>query len=112
MRVGLEHLDDLFLLRYADIYGMHRVPVSAQSDSVRLLNELRERIAAVETEKAALSLKDLAVNGKDLLALGLPSGKHIGRILNELFQCVLDAPSMNTREQLLTVAARKKSEYV
>ncbi|MDE7139140.1 MAG: polynucleotide adenylyltransferase, partial [Treponemataceae bacterium] len=45
-----------------------------------------------------------AVNGNDLLALGIPAGRHIGRILHELFQCVLDDPAMNEREQLLRVA--------
>ncbi|MBQ7158728.1 MAG: HD domain-containing protein [Treponema sp.] len=104
VRVGLENIDNLFLLRYADIYGMHRVPVVANSETVRNLNELRDRIVRVEAEKSARSLKDLAVNGKDLMALGIPAGKQIGRILNELFQCVLDDPAMNEREKLLTVA--------
>lgn len=104
VRVGMENVEDLFLLRYADIYGMHRVPVVANSETVRNLNDLRDRIERVEAEKSALSLKDLAVNGKDLLALGIPAGKQIGRILNELFQCVLDDPKMNEREKLLRVA--------
>ncbi len=97
-------MENLFLLRYADIYGMHRLPLAGKSETVRNLNELRDRIAKVEAEKSARSLKDLAVNGKDLMALGIPAGKQIGRILNELFQCVLDDPAMNEREKLLTVA--------
>ena len=104
VRVGLDNIDNLFQLRYADIYGMHRVPVVANSETVRNLNELRDRIDRVEAEKSALSLKDLAVNGKDLIALGIPAGKQIGHILNELFQCVLDDPAMNEREKLLRVA--------
>ena len=95
----------------ADIYGMHRVPVVATSDTVRNLNELRDRIAKVEAEKSARSLKDLAVNGKDLLALGIPAGKQVGRILNELFQCVLDDPAMNERERLLTVAKNLSKDF-
>ena len=110
VRVGIENIENLFLLRYADIYGMHRVPVVATSDTVRNLNALRDRIAKVEAEKSARSLKDLAVNGNDLLALGIPAGKHVGRILNELFQCVLDDPEMNTREQLLRVAGNLKTQ--
>ena len=106
VRVGLENIDDLFLLRYADIYGMHRTPLAATSETVRLLNELKDRIQALSHEKSALSLKAVAVNGNDLLALGIPKGRHIGQLLNELFQCVLDAPAMNTREQLLLVAKR------
>ena len=110
VRIGLENMENLFLLRYADIYGMHRVPVVATSDTVKKLNDLRDRIAKVEAEKSAHSLKDLAVNGKDLLAIGIPAGKQIGRILNELFQCVLDDPAMNEREQLLAVAGKLKEQ--
>ena len=104
VRVGAENIDDLLLLRRADIYGMHRVPVAAGSPAARSLDELRDRISVVEAEKSARSLKDLAVNGNDLLALGIPAGKHVGRILHELFQCVLDDPAMNERERLLRVA--------
>lgn len=104
VRVGAENIDDLLLLRRADIYGMHRVPVAAGSPAARNLDELRDRISVVEAEKSARSLKDLAVNGNDLLALGIPAGKHVGRILHELFQCVLDDPAMNERERLLRVA--------
>ena len=108
VRVGKENIENLFLLRYADLYGMHRTPVNARSENVRLLNELKDRIAAIEAEKSAQSLKDLAVNGHDLMELGIPSGRQIGYILNELFQCVLDDPAMNTKEKLLTVAQRLK----
>ena len=38
------------------------------------------------------------------MKIGIPSGKKLGFILNELFQCVLDDPEMNEREKLLTVA--------
>ena len=104
VRIGLENMENLFLLRYADIYGMHRVPVVATSDTVKKLNDLRDRIAKVEAEKSAHSLKDLAVNGNDLIKEGLKPGKRLGAILQELFQCVLDDPEMNEKEKLLKVA--------
>ena len=40
------------------------------------------------------------------MEIGIPSGKKIGFILNELFQTVLDDPSMNDREKLLEVAVK------
>ena len=104
VRVGKENVEDLFLLRYADVYGMHRTVLDARSETVRLLIELKDRIAKIEAEKSAQSLKDLAVNGRDLMDLGIPAGRQIGYILNELFQCVLDDPAMNTKEKLLNLA--------
>ncbi len=110
VRVGLENIRDLFDLRYADIYGMHRCKVDASSPSVKLLNTLSDRIRKLEEDKCALSLKDMAVNGTDLIKNGIPAGPLMGRILNELFQCILEDPSMNTREQLLNIAQNLMKE--
>ena len=46
----------------------------------------------------------MKVNGKDLIAAGIPAGKHLGMILGELFQCVLDDPAMNEKERLMELA--------
>lgn len=64
--------------------------------------------AAVETvlrEQPELTVKDLAVNGHDLMALGL-SGKAIGETLNELLSQVLDEKTPNNKEALLDAAAK------
>lgn len=108
VRVKPECVNDLFDLRLADIYGMHNVSVQPNSQPVHYLNELSDRIKKVSEEKTALSLKDIAVNGKDLMEIGVPAGKELGRILQELFQTVLDDPAMNTREKLLNVAKHIK----
>ena len=105
IRVGHEHLDDLFDLRLADMYGMHNLPIEYKySAAISLLVELKDRIAAELDKKNALSLKDLAVNGKDLIEAGIPAGKKLGLILNHLLDCVIEDPEMNTKEKLLEVA--------
>lgn len=104
IRIGLENLDNLIAVRLADIYGMHRVPVVQGSPAVCNLNELRERIDKLSKDKCALSLKDLRVNGNDLIKEGIPSGKVLGCILQELFETVIDSPEMNDKEKLLSLA--------
>lgn len=106
VRVQSENVEDLFSLRFADIYGMHKIPVNPMNEAVQKVFTLRERIREVQSKEAALSLKDLAVNGNDLIKAGIPAGKKLGAILNELFQCVLDDPEMNSREKLLDVAKK------
>lgn len=54
-----------------------------------------------------LSIKELAVNGKDLIALGLKPGKEIGELLQELLDMVLGSPELNNREALLEIVKRK-----
>lgn len=104
-RVGAQNIDALFDLRLADIYGMKRVEVRLHDTAVcgKLL-ELRERVDGVLSKKSAMGLKDLAVNGGDLIALGIPAGKKMGAILKELFEAVTDDPAMNNRDQLLALA--------
>ena len=105
VRVGSENVEDLIDLRLADMYGKYNEPVRMHdTESCQLLIELQERIKKIEDSKQALSLKDLAVNGKDLIATGIPAGKKIGVILNELFETVLEDPEMNKKDKLLEIA--------
>ena len=107
IRAKPECLEDLYDLRLADMFGMHNEKVELRySESVKLLLELKDRIEAELQKNNALTLKSLAVNGRDLMAAGIPSGKELGRILNELLECVLEDPSMNEREKLLEVAKK------
>ena len=47
-----------------------------------------------------VSLKNLAITGKELIAMGVPAGRQMGEILNSLLMLVLDNPQFNDREQL------------
>jgi poly(A) polymerase/tRNA nucleotidyltransferase (CCA-adding enzyme) len=66
--------------------------------------ELKKRIKQVLDESTALSIKDLAINGNDLAAMGIPQGPTMGIILNQLLETVLDDPKQNTVETLSTIA--------
>lgn len=105
VRVKAENLEDLFDLRLADIYGMHNAPVRGQdSPTIALLNELSDRVKKETEKNCALSLKNLAVNGRDLMEAGIPAGKELGKVLEELLETVLDDPEQNTKEKLLLIA--------
>ena len=47
------------------------------------------------------SLKDLAVNGRDVTAVGIAPGPEVGRILNGLLERVVNGEIVNDRETLL-----------
>ncbi len=109
IRVGQQSLEDLFDLRLADMYGMHNLPIEYKySAAIELLVELKDRIADELEKKNALTLKDLAINGNDLIEAGFKKGKQLGLILNQLLECVIEDPQMNDKEKLLEVA---KSEF-
>ncbi len=104
IRTGVENFEDLIALRLSDIHGMHNAPLVAGSPTWKNLEELRDRVKKVLDEQTALSIKSLAVNGKDLMACGIPAGKTMGAILKELFETVTDSPAMNEKDKLLELA--------
>lgn len=101
VRAGKESIDLLFALRRADAIGITGFP----GDNL-LLCEFHERINALITLQQAFSLKDLAINGKDLILSGIPSGPLTGYILNELLETVLENQELNTKCQLMEIADR------
>jgi tRNA nucleotidyltransferase (CCA-adding enzyme) len=55
-------------------------------------------------QQQCFSLKDLAVNGRDLMAIGIPEGTAVGIILNQLLESVINEVVENEKEQLLKIA--------
>lgn len=100
VRVGVENVSRLTALRRADACGKTgRPPVD------RTLDELESRAQSIASGESVLSREQLAVGGRDLMeTLDLVPGPHIGVILEELMQTVLDDPSLNDRESLLRIA--------
>ena len=78
---------------------------SYADDLLALLPAPRSLLQAVERIRAAgepLTLKDLAVKGDDLIAAGVRPGPDVGETLARLLDEVLEDPSRNTREYLLS----------
>jgi tRNA nucleotidyltransferase (CCA-adding enzyme) len=93
---GVGNVADLFALRRADVAAMVKV-----NDGGYLL-ELQKRIDKIVAEANALHVKDLKVDGRDVMqTLRLPPGPRVGQILNYLLEKVLDDPRLNERETLL-----------
>ena len=99
-KVGLENLNELFLLRLADRRG------NGQRDGLPApINELKHRISRVIEQDSALTVKDLAVDGHMIMKeFNIKPGPAIGKILNSLLELVLDEPEANTRDFLLEKA--------
>lgn len=88
------------------IFSVRRADIAAQSDYMR--EEKLAKVAYIEklyrgilSRKEAVTLKDLAISGNDLIAEGMPPGRQIGETLSALLERVLDDPSLNTKEILL-----------
>jgi tRNA nucleotidyltransferase/poly(A) polymerase len=101
VRAGEENLTKMYMLRRADAYA-----TAASQPPPDFLLPLARRAEKALKESRVFSLKDLAVSGNDLMAIGIKPGKNLGIILNELLETVLDDPEQNTREALLNIAGK------
>lgn len=101
-KVGLEYIDDILDLREADRLGS-----GARKTSWRL-EEMKRRIQ--EQLDQPLAVTDLAVSGHDLMQdLQLKPGPEIGKILNQLFEDVLENAELNQKDILLEKAKKLMS---
>lgn len=92
---------DLYEIGVADALGKGR----DASEDIASIGRLRARVEAMLAAGAALSAKDLAVNGSVLMKeLGIPPSKLVGEILERLVELVTEEPEANTRERLLAAA--------
>ena len=102
-RYGTEQLLDLVDLQEADMSskgtgnttGMDQFPV------------LREMIHTILAENACLQIKDLAVDGTDLIGLGFAPGPELGKCLEYLLNRVQDGEIPNEKDALLNAAGTR-----
>ena len=88
---------------------VRRADVLAQSTYLRErklknLDDIETLYAKIKEAKQCVSLKELAVSGSDLIAIGIKPGKEIGEILNRLLEMVIENPELNQKEILLKKA--------
>ncbi|MBQ7594045.1 MAG: hypothetical protein IJU48_06815 [Synergistaceae bacterium] len=95
MKFGLENVKILREFQGYDLAGH-----VFKAEEWEKYNEAERLLHEVEDENNCMHLKDLAVNGHDMIALGL-EGREIGRALNFLLEAVVDEKVMNEREELL-----------
>ena len=71
------------------------------------LEEIPKIVKRLRAEAACLSVKDLCINGNDLIRMGVPVGKRIGEILESLLEDVLDERIPNEKSALESAAKEK-----
>jgi len=113
-RIGPQHLSRQFGLRRADIAGSG---LPKRDDS----NERFEaRVDAVLAEKPAMTVRDLAIGGADVIAVferkglvepGFQGDARVGEVLQALFEEVTDEPSRNEAGLLAERAERYIDEH-
>ncbi len=97
-RVGRENIEELFCLQKADILG------GAPPFELSGIEETEAIAWQILSGQEPLTVKDLAINGYDLIQMGFTPGPDIGYILRGLLEMVIREPEKNLKEILLGLA--------
>lgn len=97
-RTGLEQYPALFAVKRADALGKNQYQRAEKLAYIEGYQKLYEEILE---KQQCLTLKDLAVTGKDLIDAGMKPGKELGETLEKMLEHVLEYPEDNQKEILI-----------
>jgi tRNA nucleotidyltransferase (CCA-adding enzyme) len=103
-KIGKEYMELLFEVNRADTSAKNPEHTLEKFERLAIARRLYQEI--IEKEEC-VSLKELHINGKDLIAAGLKPGRELGEVLNQLLAAVLEDPQLNQKETLLAMAVKK-----
>jgi len=95
------NIENLIKFQIADIKA------TANPNKYEHVFRLEKRCKEIINNKEPLDVKQLKINGYDLIEMGVQQGELIGEILNELLEIVLENPKLNEKEKLLEIVKRK-----
>lgn len=104
-RIGLEQYPGLFAVKRADILAQSDY---RREEKLAYVADYERFYETIMEKEQCVTMKDLAVNGSDLIAAGMQQGRELGAVLKSLLERVLDEPELNTKEQLLALALEQK----
>ncbi len=107
-KVGEQDFPLLFEIRYADTMAQSSY---MRQDKLHLIDQTKKVYQDIIDSKDCVNLKNLAVNGKDLISLGIRPSKQMGEILVAMLDDVLEDPARNTKDYLLE-PERLRTKYM
>lgn len=105
---GIEGARNRLAVRYADDMGKSEAVRAASGESYHARIALWEDVSRNEH---CFAVKDLPINGNDLVSIGVPKGPGIGKILSMLLEKVLDGELPCERAALLDFAAKNWDNF-
>lgn len=108
-KLGEEQFRRLLRIRIADIKAQNGV---FEKERIQKITDIQMLLDDVLQENECFTLKDLAINGKDLIEYGITQGKLIGEILNTLLISVIDCEIKNEKDELFKMIKQLFNDMV
>ena len=105
-KFGLDGVLNLLKVMRADVLAQSP-EYRYRLDQIADAEEIAKNLAA---QKPCLSLRELQINGRTLMDIGIPQGRKLGAVLAQLLDEVIDGETKNTQEALTTRAREIYSE--
>ena len=99
-KVGKKNFEMLLNIRLADADAQNPMDFGETMDEVNAIWEVFNRVIVSQN---AFTIKDLAINGRDLIEIGVPQDRCMGIILNALLDMVIENPELNERNILYDI---------
>lgn len=97
-KIGIESIWSLLKLIEADSKARNNLV------ELKKVKKIKQKVNEFLKEKPPVSLKDLAINGKDLINLGYKENKKLGEALKKILGIVIEKPELNKKKVLLKLA--------
>lgn len=94
----LNKLGDLTL--FEDLIKLKMANLSNKDPEILNLLNIQKRANIIIQQKECFMIKDLALNGKDLISIGVNRGREIGETLDKLMEIVIEKPELNNKDEL------------
>jgi len=108
-RNGVEQYPALFSVKRADIFAQSEYQ---RKEKLEAVEEYEALYKGIREKQQCLSIKELAISGSDLIALGMKPGKELGEVLKQLLDMVLEEPQLNTKEKLIQQVHNLKTPLI
>jgi tRNA nucleotidyltransferase (CCA-adding enzyme) len=102
-KLGIELTNKVIAMRKCDILAQSEY---MRKEKLEELEEVKIKLEEIIEENEAFKISDLAINGNDMMALGYKPNKELGNALSTILDCVIDDPTLNTKNQLQEIASK------
>ena len=103
-RIGVDLFPYYLAVRMADVKAQSPYRRREKIENIIAMREIYQETLIRED---CVTLRGLAVSGKDLMAIGMKPGRELGNMLNELLEWVIDEPECNKKEILCEYVKEK-----
>lgn len=105
--IGEELFEKLLIVQEADARAQNPDKLKPKLEDIKKMRNIYKKIIE---NKECYSIKDLAIDGKDLVSLGITQGKQIGETLQNTLEYVIKFPDRNNKDYLINKIQQEKNK--